>query len=105
MRATVLRQVPHGVHVAHPHADGTTGTCLVWNILGDGQVALECDCGLSPVELAVAIGIPLSRLLPVERDISRTMLEERLDGDGSADRDTRALLAALDAQPERRTRS
>lgn len=95
--ATILRWNP-SVGTTYAHDCG--GECLVSDPLGDGRLELICDCGLSPVELAVQFRVPISRLHPGDLDVSRTMIAER----AGEDPDALALLDVLDAPPLRTVR-
>lgn len=86
--------------VGTTYAHDCGGELLVSDILGTGQLELVCDCGLSPLELAVQLRIPVARLHPIDLDVSRTMITER----GEENPDALAVLALLDAQPLRKAR-
>jgi hypothetical protein len=51
---------------------------LVWDMAGDGALSLQCDCDLTPVELADTLGVPRERLDTDEFRISARMVAERL---------------------------
>lgn len=82
------------VGTAYAHSCGEE--CLVVDLLGDGKLEVMCACPLSPVELAVELGIPLRSLRPTEIAISRTMLVERAGENGVEDPDMLALVALLE---------
>lgn len=58
----------------YAHACG--GECLVWDIISDGLLILECDCKQDPLTLASDLGIDHSRLRPVELRIAARMREK-----------------------------
>lgn len=80
-----------GGGLVYRHACG--GECLVWDIMEDGKLELECECGRSPVELADDFGISHDRLKPIDFAISAQMLAERALVSDPDDKAALALLA------------
>jgi hypothetical protein len=82
-----------GGGVIYAHACG--GECFVWDILKNGELIFECDCGASPIELAADLGFPRDRLPEIELDISARMLAERTLETNPDDLNAKAVLHAL----------
>lgn len=77
------------------YAHDCGGETLVWDILSNGLLILECDCGLVPTELAEDLGIGRGRLQAVELDISARELVYRTLAFSPYDKEALALLALL----------
>jgi hypothetical protein len=78
----IIGKFPHSWHVAHPHPDGSTGRCALWDIESDGRFLLECDadtCPLygSPVELAADLGLAPECVHPADLELSALVDERR----------------------------
>jgi hypothetical protein len=73
-KATPTR-LASGGGVIYAHSCG--GECLVWDIISDGLLILECDCGNDPLTLASDLGIDHARLRPVELRIAARMREKK----------------------------
>lgn len=71
------------------------GEVLVWDIISNGLLILECDCGLVPTELAEDLGIEHARLQRDELDVSARELAYRTLAFSPYDKDALAALALL----------
>lgn len=69
--------------------------CLLWDLACDGKLFLECNCGLTAVELAEALGIDRSRLADYEINSSARTVAERLLAVEPNDHTALAMLALI----------
>lgn len=71
------------------------GECLVWDIIRDGLLILECDCGERPTKLADDLGIHHDRLQGLDLDVSARMLAEETLTHDPDNLSAKAVLHAL----------
>src|SRR5207248_2804663 len=81
-----------GTLYLHAHPDGPAGYCTV-EADSYGRLSLECECHLSPVELAIAYGVSLDRLHRYSLAASADYLSRIALKADPTDRNARALSA------------